>query len=115
MTTDYRKQYLIYCRDLNHCFTKEGVKKHNAAMKKLTKLFRLLKSETERSFLLDLLQNEDKHTRLSVAAHCLGLGIYIAEAEKCLKLIAKDTSDSFSAFEAQSTLDVWKRQGYLDF
>lgn len=114
-TPDYREQYLIYCKDLNRCFTKEGVKKHNAAMKKLAKLFRLLKRETERSFLLELLQNEDKQTRLLVAAHCLGLGIYIAEAEKCLKLIAIDKSDSFSAFEAQSTLDVWKRQGYLVF
>lgn len=115
MVTDYREQYLICCKDLNNGFTKEDVKKHNAAMKKLAKLFRLLKNETERRFLLELLQNEDKHTRILVAAHCLGLGIYITEAKKSLMLIAKDKSDSFLAFEAQSTLDVWKQQGYLDF
>ena len=115
MMTDYKEQYLLYCKDLNNCFTKEDVRKHNAAMKNLSKLFYMLKTETERSFLSELLQSENKRTRALVAAHCLGLGIYMTEAEKILKLIAKDKSDPFLAFEAQSTLDVWKQQGYLDF
>lgn len=115
MMTDYKEQYLLYCKDLNNCFTKDDVKKHNAAMKKLAKLFHLLKAEPERSFLLELLQNEDKQTRALVAAHCLDLGIYISEAKKILMVLAKDKRDPFMAFEAQSTLDVLKQQGYLDF
>lgn len=113
--TDYKGLYLLYCKDLNNCFTKEDVKKHNAAMKKLGELFHLLEAETERSFLLELLQSEDKQTRALVAAHCLGLGTYIPEAKKVLMLLAKDKKDPFLAFEAQSTLDVWKQQGYLKF
>lgn len=113
--TDYKGLYLLYCKDLNNCFTKKDVKKHNAAMKKLGELFHLLEAETERSFLLELLQSEDKQTRALVAAHCLGLGIYISESKKVLMLLAKDKKDPFLAFEAQSTLDVWKQQGYLKF
>ncbi len=84
-------------------------------MKKLAKLFRLLKEETEKEFLLELLQNENKQTRALVAAHCLGLGTYVSEAKKVLILLANDKNDSFISFEAQATLDVWKQQGYLDF
>ena len=84
---DYKELYLLYCKDLNNCFTKKDVKKHNAAMKKLGELFHLLEAETERSFLLELLQSEDKQTRALVAAHCLGLGTYISESKKVLSCL----------------------------
>ena len=115
MITDYKTQYLLYCTELNTCSTKEDAKKHNAAMKKLGRLFRQLKTETERSFLLELLQNENAQTRALVAAHCLGLGVYILESEKVLLFLSKNKNNPYLAFEAQSTLDVWKQQGYLDF
>ena len=115
MMTDYKGLYLLHCANLNDCTTKKDVKRHNAAMKKLGELFHLLEAETERSFLLELLQSEDKQTRALVAAHCLGLGTYISESKKVLMLLAKDKEDPFLAFEAQSTLDVWKKQGYLNF
>ena len=37
--TDYKKLYLLHCSNLNDCTTKEDVKRHNAAMKQLGKLF----------------------------------------------------------------------------
>lgn len=112
---DYKAKYLLYCKDLNYCHTKEEVKKHNSAMKKLGKLFQQLKGETEREFLLELLHNEDNQTRVLVAAHCLGLEVYVSEAKKVLSVLAKSKTDPYLAFEAQSILDVWKRQGYLKF
>ena len=112
---DYKTKYLQYCEDLNNCLTKKDVRKHNAAMKKLGKLFHLLKQETEREFLLELLLNDNKQTRALVASHCLGLGIYTSEAKKVLMLLSKDKDDPYLAFEAKSTLEVWKEQGYLEF
>lgn len=112
---EYKTQYLLYCKDLNYCFTKKDVKRHNSAMKELGKLFQQLKSEIDRSFLLELLQNEDAQTRSLVAAHCLGLDIYVSEAKKVLSALAKNKTDPFLAFEARAVLDVWKEQGYLDF
>ena len=40
MLKGYKNLYLLYCKDLNNCFTKEEAKKHNAAMIKLGKLFK---------------------------------------------------------------------------
>ena len=39
MMTDYKRLYLLHCANLNDCTTKEDVKRHNAAMKQLGKLF----------------------------------------------------------------------------
>ena len=114
--TDYKAQYLLYCNDLNHGYTKADVKRHNSAMKELGKLFQQLQSESDhRAFLFELLQNEVPQTRALAAAHCLGLGVYISEATKVLRKLAKNKMDPFLAFEAQSTLEVWKQQGYLTF
>ncbi len=111
----YRDYYLKYCKQLNNCTSKNEVRQHNAAMKKLGIAFRQLKTESEKSFLLDLLHNEDERTRLLVAAHCLGLNVYTSEATKVLEKLSKADNGSIVSFEAQATLDVWKEQGFLDF
>ena len=111
----YKDRYIFYCADLNNGYTKKDVKKHNAAMKELAKLFYELKDEPDKSFLLDLMQHNDDQTKLLVAAHCLGLNKYVEEAKAVLSVISKNKTDPVLAFEAQSTLDVWKQQGYLKF
>ncbi len=115
MITDYKKLYISYCENLNDCATKEEVKKHNAAMRELGRLFHRVEKENDKSFLLDLLKNDDGQTRSLVAAHCLGLGVYVSEAKKVLRVLSKDKSNPVLAFNAQATLDVWKKQGRLDF
>ena len=112
---NYKELYLLYCKDLNRGWTKEGVKKHNAAMKKLGDLFRELKSVKERDFLLEMLETEDEYTQSLVASHCLGLGVYIKESKRVLNKISKSSKDPFCSFSAKATLDVYKEQGYLDF
>ena len=111
----YKEQYILHCADLNNGYTKKDVKKHNVAMKELAKLFYKLKDESDKSFLLDLMQHSDDRTKLLVAAHCLGLNEYVEEAKKVLSVISKNKTDPVLALEAQSTLDVWKQQGYLKF
>ena len=115
MTTDYKGLYLLHCANLNDCTTKEDVKRHNAAMKQLGELFHQIEGESDKSFLLDLLTTENDRTKALVAAHCLGFGVYVSEAKKVLSSLAKSDANPILAFEAQSTLDVWKKQGYLDF
>lgn len=115
VATDYKALYLLYCADLNDCTSKEDVKRHNAAMKQLGKLFYHIQGEQDKSFLLELLSNENDRTKALVAAHCLGYGVYVSEAKKVLSSLAKSKANPIFAFEAQTTLDVWKKQGYLSF
>ena len=115
MKTNYKELYLLYSADLYNGYTKEDVKRHNAAMKKLGKLFYMLEAEQDRSFLLELLQNEREHTRTLVAAHCLGLGVYVSEAKKVLSDLAKNKDDLVVAYGAKNILEVWEKEGYLKF
>lgn len=115
MMTDYKELYLLHCANLSDCTIKEDVKRHNAAMKQLGKLFYQIQDELDKSFLLELLSNENDRTKALVAAHCLGYGVYVSEAKKVLSSLAKSKASPILAFEAQATLDVWKQQGYLKF
>ena len=115
MMTDYKELYLQYCANLNDCTTKEDVKRHNVAMKNLGNLFYRIEGEPDKSFLLELLLNENDRTKALVAAHCLGYGVYVSEAKKVLSSLAKSKVNPILAFNAQATLDVWKQQGYLKF
>ena len=115
MMTDYKRLYLLHCANLNDCTTKEDVKRHNAAMKQLGKLFYQIEGELDKSFLLELLTTENDRTKALVAAHCLGLGVYVSKAKKVLSSLAKNNANPILAFEAQATLDIWKQQGYLKF
>ena len=113
--TDYKELYLLYCEDLTDCTTKEEVKRNNAAMKKLSKLYHQIEGESDKSFLLELLTTEDDRTRALVAAHCLGLGVYVSKAKRVLSSLARRKANPILAFEAKATLYVWKKQGYLKF
>ena len=115
VATDYKALYLLYCADLNDCTTKEDVKRHNAAMNQLGKLFHQIEGEPDKSFLLELLTEGNDRTKVLVAAHCLVFGVYIPKAKKVLSTLAKSKAAPILAFEAQPTLEVWKKQGYLRF
>lgn len=82
VATDYKALYLLYCADLNDCTTKEDVKRHNAAMNQLGKLFHQIEGEPDKSFLLELLTEGNDRTKVLVAGHCLGFGVYIPKAKK---------------------------------
>lgn len=112
---DHLARYLSLCSHLNDCTTKADVRRHNAAMKKLGRLYHQIEGEQDRSFLLALLENDDGRTRVLAAAHCLGLGVYLPEAKKVLSALAEAKADPVLAFEAKTTLDVWRQQGYLRF
>lgn len=113
--TNYEDEYKYYCSFLNKGFSKSSVRKHNMAMKKLGEMFYKIKDEPQKDFLLRLLHSDDKEVVSMVASHCLGLGVYLYEAQNALLDIAHDKNNPLLAFEAEATLEVWKKQGYLDF
>ncbi len=115
---NYKEKYLMYCEGL--CLkasTNIEVQRHNKAMKNLGNLFNELKSDENinKEFLKELLQEGDERTKGLVAAHCLGLECYIAEAKKVLKEQAKNKINKELAFDAEMTLKIWKKEGKLDF
>ncbi len=111
----YKEQYLRHCQELNNGYSRKDIKRHNIAMKELSKLFHEIKGEANKSILLELLEEGDDKTKSLVAAHCLGLNAYVKEAKRVLTQIAKNKEDRILAFDAKSTLEVWKQQGYLKF
>ena len=112
---DYREQFTILCENLNKGFTKEDVRKHNRSMKKLSHLYHEVEKEKDKSIYLDLLKHENESVRITAAAHCLGFGVYIPIAKMVLNEIAKKSTNSVEAFNAQAILDVYNEQGYLLF
>jgi len=71
------------------------------------------------SVLLDCVDSDIVGVRVWAASHLLGLGVEPEKAEKTLEAIVsmKDDDDEYSLdiFTARTTLQMWKRQGYLSF
>ena len=114
---EYKDLYFLYCSRLmsfDHC-TKKDVKKHNAAMDELSKLYHIIEKEPDKSFLEELLICQNDYVRMIVASHCLGMKIYVPLAEKVLTDISLNMEDRFLALNAAGTLMVWREQGYLLF
>lgn len=106
---DYKNKYLELCQNINLGFSKEDVRKHNNAMEKLEKLLSVVREKEDNSFLLELLENDDIKVRSLVASHCLRLGIYTKKAKKILKEVSKNKYASILAFNAKTTLELWKK------
>lgn len=118
---NYIERYQLYCAELDVNIddedygSKERLRKHNNAMKKLSKLYYEIKELDDKSFLLELLQCSDSCVRINVAAHCLGLGIYVKEALAVLKKESRNKQNRLLAFNAKSCLEVYKDEGTLSF
>lgn len=116
MIDEYIKKYIELCFELDD-YSKEGVKKHNKAMKKLAKLFRQLEDDKELATVVydSLMNHGDQRVRATAAAHSLGLNVNLTKAQKVLKEIMQNSPEPLSRFNAEMTLQVWKEQGYLNF
>lgn len=107
-------EYYELCRELNDGTTKEDIRRHNLAMKKLTKLYKKLANVEDKSFVHMLLDNQDVQVSFIVATHCLGWGIYQKEAKKVLNRLARMKDNTELAFDAKMTLEIYKEQGYIE-
>ncbi|MBE5934266.1 MAG: hypothetical protein E7262_00555 [Lachnospiraceae bacterium] len=112
---EYILEYRKFCSQLNEGTSKNDIKRHNLAMKKLSELYYKIEPQEDKSFVLELLNEKNIRIGLLVASHCLGWGIYIKEAKNVLKKISKSSENQEIAFDAKMTLEVYKEQGYLKF
>ena len=60
-----------------------------------------------------MLSSQNVVIRTKAAAYCLALNENIDMAEKVLSEISNNEENGIFGFNAKMTLDVWKKQGYL--
>ncbi len=106
---DYAFAYRTLCSQLNECDSEEKVRTHNRAMKKLEKLYQKVENMSDKSFLLQLLQDPNLRLRITVAMHCLRLGVYNDEARNALVELSKN-SDPHISFTAGACLYTLERK-----
>lgn len=90
-------------------------KANNKAGQKLVKVFKYF--EDNKEFAIDcineLMQSQNVVVRTKAAAYCLALEENIDMAEKMLQEISSKEENGIFGFNAKMTLEVWRKQGYL--
>ena len=90
-------------------------KANNKAGQKLIKVFKYFENNKEFAIacINELMRSENVVIRTKAAAYCLALRENIDVAEKMLQEISSKEENGIFGFNAKMTLDVWKKQGYL--
>ena len=90
-------------------------KANNKEGKRLLKIFKYFEMDREfaRECIKDMLKSENVVVRTDAAAYCLALNENIDIAIEVLTDISSKEENGIFGFNAQMTLDVWKKQGYL--
>lgn len=90
-------------------------KTNNKEGKRLLRIFKYF--EVNREFALDciheMLESQNVVVRTEAAAYCLALNENIDIAEKTLLEISNNKEYGIFRLNAEMTLEVWKKQGYL--
>ncbi len=90
-------------------------KTNNKEGKRLLRIFKYF--EANREFALDciheMLKSQNVVVRTKAAAYCLALNENIDIAEKTLLEISNNKEYGIFRLNAEMTLEVWKKQGYL--
>ncbi len=110
------RDYFNYSKQHRDGISEGHSQKTNRAYGKLTKLYRELQKNTDfaNQVLPILLSSNDEKVSSWSAAHCLGLNLFVEEAEKLLEDISLMQLPMLS-FSAKMTLSVWREQGFLRF
>lgn len=90
-------------------------KTNNMEGKRLTKIFKHFEGNKEFALdcINDMLCSENVVVRTKAAAYCLALNENIDIAQNVLAEISSKEENGIFGFNAKMTLDVWKKQGYL--
>ena len=109
------KQYEESCEIMRQATLTGDYKANNRECKKLIKFFKYF--ENNREFAMEcineMLKSDNVVVRTEAAAYCLALKENIDTAERVLLEISCDKSFGIFRFNAEMTLKVWKKQGYL--
>lgn len=90
-------------------------KANNREGKRLIKIFKYFENNKEFALecINEMLRSENVVVRTKAAAYCLALNENVDAAVKVLSEISSDEANGIFGFNAKMTLDVWKKQGYL--
>lgn len=112
---DVLRQYEESGRIMYQATLDGDYKANNKEGKRLTKIFKYFEENREFAFdcIHDMLRSQNVVIRTKAAAYCLALNENIDMAEKVLLEISNNEENGIFGFNAKMTLDVWKKQGYL--
>lgn len=101
---------LMYLATLNGDY-----KTNNKEGQKLLKLFKLFEKDHDLAIecIDELLKSNNVVIRSKAAAYCLALGINIDTGESVLEEIAANPENGIFGFNAQMTLEEWRKKGVL--
>jgi hypothetical protein len=66
-------------------------------------------------FYRNLRKHSEPNVQLTACAHSLALGLDIEESENILHVLSQNEDIGILGLNAEMTLKVWKKQGYLKF
>ncbi len=90
-------------------------KKGNREAKKLIKIFKMMEQDVEwgHGCIDRMICNENDDVKVKMAAYCLALDYRVDDAVAILERIASDPATGIFGFNAEMTLKVWRKNGYL--
>lgn len=90
-------------------------KTNNKEGEKLVQIFKYFEHNKEFAMdcINDMVRSENVVVRTKAAAYCLALNENIDMAREVLLEISNNKENGIFGFNAKMTLDVWKKQGYL--
>ena len=109
----YTERYRAYCSDLNAGAGKSNIKRHNIAMGKLERLYRAVQKEADKTFLLELINDENEWVRLIASTDCLRMNVYIREAVNVLEVLSIHSTIIDVRLDSSQVLHIWRKQGYI--
>ncbi|SCX02171.1 hypothetical protein SAMN02910339_00356 [Lachnospiraceae bacterium YSD2013] len=90
-------------------------KTNNREGKRLTQIYKMFESDNEFGYkcIDGLIKSENVVIRTKAAAYCLSLNYNVDYAISVLQEIAENPDNGIFGFNAEMTLKVWRKNGYL--
>jgi Domain of unknown function (DUF2019). len=113
--SDIKQEFILQRLNVEEASLSGDYRKNNRAMKTLQQIYKVFEDDikTADMILQELLKHENSCVKLGAATHCIALGIHIKQSKSILNNIARTSENRVIAFNAQATLDVLEKQGYL--
>ena len=114
---DFIKKYTDVAIEHGNALMNGDHRVANKAYAKLTRLYKELEQDHlfAEHILRKLLQNDDDLVQVCAAAHALGLGLLLEDAQQTLVDVSNTDGIGIIQFEAEMTLKEWRKKGKLNF
>ena len=116
MIEKYVSEFIRLCGEpmsLDDCGDKRKVRKHNAKMRKLHKLYLEITKDPiiADAVVLKLLTHESEDVRTAAAGRCLTSGYHLDKAVQIMEYAAReDNPNGMQSVEASISLEAWRKK-----